>query len=377
MVIVCTNYLKYSGLLLEAFIPEFRLDESADVRKHVINSCFKSETCRGALGKLSEAEAEGMMARIMNEELSNGCKSALKFLADNSGHSLNSLLNSYIRVSFYRKTGMRSAFIPILFGAAYCPNIEGYNELLSNFHEAYLKSNEKNIEPMLLDPMTLGEMHGTEDGITNNFFGGHIRYSEFSHDSKEKFKTCQEKGYLNPANWADVCGMVSDYNADYSEYLYEPERPNISYESLQNSPTRLVFVTGKLDTQTPHDLAEKEFNKVGRIDRYMFTADHAGHGVIDSLEVPELKMELLLSFTMTGSEKDKFIIDEALRKHNNQPEKIWKQYDRQIFGDGNIWDFEGKEINYCWWKFLAILSVGFLPVCITYLIRVNFKDQQL
>ena len=250
-------------MLLEAFIPEFKLDESADVRKHVVNSCYKSETCREALGKLSEIEAEGMMERVMKDEISNECKSALKFLAHNSGQSLNSLLNSYIRVSFYRKTGMRSAYIPILFGAAYCPDIEGFNGLLSDFHEAFLKSNEKNIELMLLEPLNLGQMHGTEGGITNNFFGGHIRYSEFSHVSKEKFKTCQEKGYLNSANWADVCGMVSDYNEDYSDYLYEPEPPKVTYENLQKSPTRLVFVTGKLDTQTPHDLAEEEFNKLG------------------------------------------------------------------------------------------------------------------
>lgn len=360
---------------MEAFIPKFRLDENADVRKHVVNSCFKSETCREALGKLSEIEAEGMMEKIMKDEKRNACKSALKFLAHNSGHTLNSLLNSYIRVSFYRKTGIRTAFIPILFGAAYCPNIEGYNGLLSDFHEAYLKSNEKNIETMLLEPLNFVEMHGTEGGITNNFFGGHIRYSEFSNDSKEKFKTCQEKGYLNSANWADVCGMVSDYNGDYYDYLYEPESPKVSNEILQKSPTRLVIVTGKLDTQTPHDLAEKEFDKLGVVEKYMFTADHAGHGVIDSWEVPDMKMDLLLSFTMTGSENDKIMIEEAIRKHNNQPERIWKHLDSQIFGERNIWDFEEKKKSYCWWKFFTIISIGLLPVLVTFLIQEDEEDE--
>ena len=356
-------------MLLEAFVPEFRLDESADVRKHVVNSCFKSETCQGALGKLSQTEAEGMMERVMKEGTKNGCKSALEFLAVSSGQSLNSLLNSYIRVSFYRKTGLRPAFIPILFGAAYCPDVEGYNGLLNEFHEAYMKSGEKNTETILLEPVYLTNMHGTQGGVTNNFFGGHIRYSEFSYDSKEKFKMCQERGYLDPANWADICGMISDYNGEYAEYLYEPELPKVTYKDLKNSPTRLVFVTGKLDTQTPHDLAEKEFKKLPVNEKYLFTADNAGHGVIDSWEVPGMRMDLMLSFTMTGSVSDRIKIEEALNRHNNQPERIWKHLDRQVFGERNIWNFTENTSEYCWWRFLSVLSVGFLPVLITLILQ--------
>lgn len=351
-------------------MPEFRLNEKFDIRRHVVNSCFSSESCRKSLGsELTKEEAENLMEVAMREDNKNGCKEAMEFLANISGQKLNGLLNSYIRVAFYKKTGLRPAFISILHGVAHCPDLDEFTKLMRRFHNSY--------QSYCDDSKTETEgrvCHCSSPSNTNHFFGGHIRFSEYSYESEEKMETCMSRGYLNSANWADVCWMVSDFKEEYVPYLYEPEIPVYSLSKLERSPTRLVITTGKLDTQTPHDAAEQEFNRLPLNEKYLFAADHGGHGTIDSWEVPGMKLELMLSFLMTGSPTDLATIREAIKQHNDQPERIWRKWDRQVFGMGEV--LKDKSRNYDWKKFVKVTGVAVLIPLFTLLIQTIYEDEE-
>ena len=336
----------------------------------MINSCYKSEFCREAMKSLKRTEAEGLMETIMKDKTDNPCKVSVSFIASQSQQSLNSLLNSYVRVSLYKTTSLRPVLLPFLHDIAHCPSIEKFNKLLRGFHETSTK-----IDPIeqedLLESSVKG-MHCTASGKTNHFFGGHIRFSEFKYEGEEKFRKCQEIGYLNSANWADVCGMISDYKEDYEPFLYVPEVPETSWRQLENSPTRLVIITGKLDTQTPHDLAQNEFDRLPMREKYIFTADHAGHGIINSWEVPGFTLDLIISFLTTGSRDDLKSIQKSLEGHNEKPDRIWKAdgdaKDKLFESKFDIWNFEQVTRSYWWWGFVTFLLGSLLPPWITFLI---------
>ena len=162
--------------------------------------------------------------------------------------------------------------------------------------------------------------------------------------------------------------------------MYEPEVPIVTTNFLERSPTRLVIVTGKLDTQTLHDSAQEEFDRLPLNEKYMFSADHAGHGVIDSWEVPGLKLETVLSFTMTGSESDKAKIITSINDHNSNPERIWNNWDRQIFDEN---DFCVGEIDWRlrlrwrwrWSKVLVVIGGAFLVPLSTALIQEYRREE--
>lgn len=361
-------------------MPNFRLHGSVDVRKHAIDSCYRSEICRSTFGNgLKRSDAEKLVEIILKKETQNGCKSAFEFLAGNRKENLNSIINSYTRFAFYTKTGMRPAFLPLLYGIAFCPNIEKFNLLLSEFHEAHLKKNTEEssgaTSGLLLSPTT-SNMHSSTGSKTNQFFGNHIRFSEFSHESEKKFKKCTEIGYLRAANWADVCGMVSGWKEEYRPYLYVPEIPKVSRKTLEDSETRIVIVSGKLDTQTPHDLAQREFDQLPMREKYIFTADHAGHSIIDEWETPGLSLNLMLSFTMTGSETDKQTIESIIEKHNGQADRIWRNWDiKSLSKSGDVWDLSCKPRQYSWRFFLGVLS-GCLFIPLVTLLCLDVSDDE-
>lgn len=310
-----------------------------------------------------------MMETLLKDETQNGCKAGLEFLGQNSlRKNLSSLLNTYIRVAFYKKTGLRSAFLPILYGATYCPNLEVFNGMLREFHSMYVTLAEEYGSESNL-PQILMQTHCSTTPNTNHFFGDHIRYSEYSYEANEKFKKCREVGHLNAANWSDVCGIVSDFNEDYSPYLYEPVVADPTFGELSSSPTRIVIVTGKMDTQTPHDSSEREYERLPVRNKHIFSADHGGHGIIDTWEVPGLGLDLMLDFTMTGSKKSEATMREALRLHNSDAERIWNYYDKDVFGDRDIWNLEAGEMEYNWDMFLAIVGCCLIPISLTYLIK--------
>lgn len=318
------------------------------------------------------------MLTAMNPETQNGCKEAFEFLAKHNGQTLNGLFNLYIRVSFYKKTGLRSAFLPLLYNVVYCPDLKEFTGLMGQFHSAYQAYYEESMNdsssPCLLEP--LRGSHCSSPSNTNHFFGGHIRFSEYSYeDGAKKMKRCLKTGYLNAANWADMCGMVSDYREEYGPFLYEPEVPIVPMRMFEQSPTRLVIVTGKLDTQTLHDSAEREFNRLPLREKYMFSADHAGHGIIDSWEVPGFKLDLLLSFLMTGSTSNLNTIRSVLKSHNENPDRIWRHWDRQVFGDRNIWKFDSKTQKYDWKKVLVFVGLVLLVPFVTLLIQKLFDEE--
>lgn len=373
---ILSNF-QYAGLLLESFMPNFRLHGSVDVRKHAIDSCYKSETCRLNFGNnLSRSDAEKLVEIILKKETQNECKSAFEFLSGNREGNLNSVINSYTRFAFYSKTGMRPAFFPLLYGIAFCPNIEKFNSLLSEFYAAHRKQMEDTVSAssnLLLSPAD-SSMHSSTGSKTNQFFGNHIRFSEFSFESEKKFKKCTEIGYLRSANWADVCGMVSGWKEEYRPYLYVPEIPKMSKKALEASETRIVIVSGKLDTQTPHDLAQREFDRLPMREKYIFTADHAGHAVIDEWETPGLSLKLMLSFTMTGSESDKQMIESIIERNNGQADRIWRNWDRKMLTkSGDIWDLSYKQREYSWSIFLTVLS-GCLVVPLVTLIFLDISE---
>ena len=319
------------------------------------------------------------METILNKDNRNECKAAIEFMAGNRSESLNSLLNSYTRFAFYTKTKLRAAFLPLIYDIAFCPNLAKFNVVLSEFHGAYQKhidesssSTETCRSDMLLGPPpSASEMHCSTGSRTNHFFGNHIRFSEFMYESDRKFKKCIKTGYLRSANWADVCGMVSGWKEDYRPYLYVPEVPKVSRRSLESSQTRVVIVTGKLDTQTPHDLAQREFDRLPLGEKYMFTADHGGHGIIDEWEVPGLSLHLMLSFTMSGSEDQKQRIESLLADHNSQADRIWQNWDRNVFhkSTNEMWNFTVKPRQYSWWMFASVLGGSFLVPLVTLLLQ--------
>ena len=359
-------------------MPEFRLHGSVDVRKHVIDSCLRSETCRSTFGRnLKRSDGERLMQTILDKDAQNECKASIEFLAGSRKENVNSLINSYTRFAFYSKTKLRPAFLPLIYGVAFCPNVEKFNLLLSEFHGAYQKHieeasitvNDDDRSSMLLSPRC-SEMHCSIGSRTNHFFGNHIRFSEFSHESERQFRKCIEVGYLRSVNWADVCGMVSGWKEEYRPYLYVPEVPKVSKKTLERSETRIVIVTGKLDTQTPHDLAQREFDRLPLREKYIFTADHGGHGIIDEWEVPGLSLYLMLSFTMSGSEETKERIQASFAEHNTQADRIWRNWDRNIFQKSNdIWDLSRKPRQYSWRIFAGVLSGSLLIPLLTLMLQ--------
>lgn len=361
-------------------MPNFRLHGSVDVRKHAIDSCYRSETCRSAFGNdFKRSDAEKLMEIILKKETKNGCKAAFQFLAGNREDNLNSMINSYTRFAFYTRTGMRPAFLPLLFGIAFCPNIEKFNLLLSDFHAAHQRHIEEYsssaASDLLLSP-TASNMHSSIGSKSNHFLGNHIRFSEFSHESEDKFSKCAEIGYLRSANWADVCGMVSGWKEEYRPYLYKPEIPKVSRKALEDSETRIVIVSGKLDTQTPHDLAQREFDRLPVREKYIFTADHAGHAIIDEWETPGLSLNLMLSFTIAGSEEDRQLIESIIERHNGQADRVWKNWDRNMLTrSGDVWDLSCKTRRYSWWMFVSVLS-GCLVVPLVTLCCLGISDDE-
>ena len=357
-------------------MPEFRLYSSVDIRKHVVDSCFRSETCHSTFGSfLTRSEAEDLMKTISKKETRNECKAAIEFMAGSREGSVNSLISSFTRFAFYSKTKLRAAFLPLLYGIAYCPDVEKFNTLLSEFQGAYQKHIEESSNTiydsktsMLLSPSST-EMHCSTGSQTNHFFGNHIRFSEFSQSPGNSFKKCHEVGYLDVANWADVCGMVSGWKEEYRPYLYQTSNPVVSRKYLENSPTRIVIVTGKLDTQTPYDLAQWEFDRLPMREKYIFAADHAGHGLIDEWEVPGLNLNLMLSFTMTGTESYRKRIEAVIEEHNGNADRIWNNWDNGSFQkSGNVWDLSVKVRQYSWWIFGRALGGCLLIPLVTLLL---------
>jgi hypothetical protein len=343
-----------------------------------VRSCFQSETCKSALNSISEDEAVDLMKRIMDQNIVNPCKSSISFLAGQSGHNVNSFLNSYIRVALYKKTMLRPAIIPLLYSIAYCPSVGRFNRLLSDFHAANLGSDESS--DVKSSSVSTTGLHCSLTPNTNDFFGSHIRYSEYSHDDSEgRFEVCQKQKFLSSSNWADVCGMVSDYNDAFTPYLYEPLVPLVTVREAMLSPTRLVVVTGKLDTQTPHDLAAREFSVIPLREKYLFTADHAGHGVIDSWEVPGLSLDVMLSFTMYGRDEDLRRLRAAIASHNLQAELIWRTWNRDVFGGRDIWNLRVEadgDLRYWWWGFWTFLSICLLGPMITFILSSGTTDEE-
>lgn len=364
------------------------------MREHLVSSCFSSSACFEAIGsKLSREEAVGLMATIMDPGTKNRCKSSLEFVASSLDLNIQNLLNYYIRVSFYKKTGMRPAVMPIMYGAAYCPSVREFNKFLSAFHEAYMSVSDDpkydSMNEMLLAPKLDG-LHSSKTPNTNHFFGNHIRYSEYRHDSNGQFDICVTRGYLNSENWTDVCGMVLDYKKDYAPYLYEPVEAKISAEAYMKSPTRIVIISGKLDTQTPHDVAEEEFERIPMREKYLFAADHAGHGFIDSWEVPGFTLDRVLRFLMTGSKVARQELEDAIDNHNAQPDRIWNEYDKKIFDGIDIWEIEPKDsdaekgdrgtgfvANYAMKKFLLVVLTCYLPVVFTFIVSIDKKKRRI
>lgn len=331
---------------------------------------------------MTKTEAEGFMETIMKDETNNPCKVSASFIASQMYQKLNSLLNSYVRIALYKNTGLRPVLLPLLHDIAYCPSIKKFNQLLTGFHEIFTKVDPIEAENLL--ESSINGMHCTDRPQINYFFSGHIRFSEFKYEAGEKFRKCQETGYLNSSNWSDVCGMISDYKEDYEPFLYVPEVPELSWKQIENSPTRLIIVTGKLDTQTPHDLAQSEFDRLPMREKFIFTADHAGHGIINSWEVPGFTLEVILSFLTTGSKEDLESIKKSIDEHNNKPDRIWKAFSSNVFkSDGkdginfDFWNFEKVNRRYDWWGFVTLLIGSLLSPIITFIIiykqETNFK----
>jgi len=152
--------------------------------------------------------------------------------------------------------------------------------------------------------------------------------------------------------------------------MYVPEVPRVSKRALEESETRIVIVTGKLDTQTPHDSAQREFDRLPMREKYLFAADHGGHGIIDEWEVPGLSLNLMLSFTMTGSEVDRQRIEIAIEEHNGQADKIWRNWDRNILKrSDDIWDLSCKSRRYSWWIFASVVGGSLLIPLVTLLLQ--------
>lgn len=356
----------YSGILLEAFVPKFRLNESGDVRKYVVDSCQKSEYCRSRFPLSSKVEAEDLMRLIMSDETDNPCKRTLQFISEHSYQPLYSTLNSHVRYALYSKKALKAALLPFLYDLAYCPSVNKfttmYREIFSKIHDA--EATEDEISDDLLHQNN--NLHCTsKSSKTDYFFGGHIRFSEFSYDSIEKVRLCRERKFLNVSNWADVCGMISDYKVDFEPFLYAAEEPEPSREDLRTSQTRVLIFTGKWDTQTPHDLAQEEFDRLNVPHKYIFTADHGGHGVIEGTDVPNLGLDLVISFLMTGNEKDLRKIRAGIEDHNNQPDRIFKTWNQEAFKEQNIWDFKAEEREYSWMSFGMVLLGTFIPPILT------------
>ncbi len=296
--------------------------------------------------------------------------------------SLHSVINSVVRFMAHKQSRARGVVLPMLYSLAYCPSIDDfvkfttyYLEMVDNYSDdipvpdASISSSFKSVA----DSATAPILHASLYPQTNKFVGAHIRLSEYFSNYPERAKMCLDRGFLNEHNWVDTCGMISDYRDDFKEFFYhsQPARPR--QEDLAHSPTRIVILTGKWDTQTPHDLAQREFDSLVAPNKFIFTADHAAHGVIDTSDLPGFSLNLALDFVMTGSSAAFAEISQIFAQHNEDADGIWRALQKEDSSIKQLWNLQAKAKNYSWNSFCMVLLGTMLPPILSFLLFRKIK----
>ena len=347
---------------------------------------------------MSPEFVDELLPTILNPSNQNPCKLLFKFISTASKSNLHATINSVVRFLVHKQSKIRGVILPMLFSLAYCPSIEDfvkftnhYMELVENYSddipaEASIadsqntevqESSQKPFPEMQNNLMKQSSqtptLHASLYPQANRFVGAHIRLSEYFANSPEKAKACLARGFLNESNWADGCGMISDYKDGFRSFFYQPEPARPRREELAQSQTRIVILTGKWDTQTPHDLAQREFDSLLTPNKFIFSADHAGHGVIDTSDLPGFSLRLALEFVMTGNPVALKQISGIFERHNEDADSVWKNLQREDSSFKHLWSLHVKSKNYSWTSFAVVLLGTFSPPLLTFLIFRKIK----
>jgi hypothetical protein len=344
-------------------MPEFALHEGTDIRQYVVQTCLKSELCRAKFPQMSPEFADKLLPAILDPNNQNPCKLLFKFLSTTGKYNLHATINSAVRFMAHKQSKSRGVILPMLYSLAYCPSIDDFVKFSTHYME--LVANYSDDIPATSCPVPT--LHASLYPQTNRFVGAHIRLSEYFANTPERASICLDRGYLNESNWSDACGMISDYKEDFRSFFYQPEPACPRREDLAQSPTRVVILTGKWDTQTPHDLAQREFDSLLAPNKFIFSADHAGHGVIDTSEVPGFFLHLALEFVVTGSAGSLAQITQVFARHNEDADSVWRMLQREDSTFKHLWSLHVKAKNYSWTSFAVVLLGSFVPPVLTLL----------
>lgn len=350
-------------------MPDFALNAQVDIRQHVADTCMKSELCRERIPSTLDKEGiANLMARILESSTNNPCKLLFSFLSGLHRPNLHATISAAVRFLVHRHPKSRGVVLPMLYSLAYCPSIDDFVKFATHYTEL-TKRYTDDVPAATVTPT----MHASLYPQTNRFVGPHIRLSEYFGNTPELARYCVQMGSLNESNWADGCGMLSDYSPDFEPFLYEPEPARPKWEDLVNSATRIVIFTGKWDTQTPHDFAQREFDSLPVANKFIFTADHAGHGIIDTADCPGLSLNLALNFLMTGNPAAQAQITDILSRHNADADSVWRALQKEDSSFKHLWSFQEKAKKYSWMSFLVTLFGCCAPPLLTFIIFRNIR----
>lgn len=346
-------------------MPGFQLSETADLHKYVVDSCFQSDLCKEKFVNYSREGLEQLVKTINSPSTKNPCKTLFQYKARTGNIKFYTLVSGVVRYFAHKKSRQRGVILPFLYNLAHCPSIDDFVKF-SNYFDAlyYGTAPPKGANASSSETPV---MHASISPTTNGFVGAHIRLSEYFGDSFSRSEMCVNRGFVNDENWADSCGMMTDYKPQYRPFLYRPEWPQPKHEDLADSPTRILIFSGKWDTQTPFDFAKAEFDSLPVKNKYLFTAQHASHDIIDSHQVEYLSLKSVLNFMFTGNAGPKMYIDSLLERHANDVDRVWQASQQEETSTKTLWNFTPRPRHYSYNSFWIVFAGSFVPPLLTFL----------
>lgn len=353
----------YAGVLLDGFMPRYELLYRNDVAHNMAASCLGSTLCAARLPLKSAAEIERLMARITDDANSNRCKLAVAFVGSRMGQGLKFYLDHSIRRIVTDRPRFRGMVLPFLYHVAECPVPERFPRVLELW---------SGVRSGQLDEGLLVEGHGSAAAEVNRDYGRYLRFSEASVHPDYMLSVCKARGALLASSFTDACYVFSDYVPGYEDFLYVPQFPQPRAEALAQSATRLIVVSGKWDTQTPHELAEAEFMRLPLRDKHLFTAEHGAHGILgNSHAVGALTRTDMLAFLFEGGAVREQRLRRLFAQANGAADQVWQEtMFLEPFRAAGLWDFDAHgaaPVAYEWSWFGVTAVVTFGPPVLTLL----------
>jgi len=349
----------YDGVLLDGFMPRYDLFYRSDLPRAMADSCIRSPLCANKFPLKSPEQISQLISRITDESNKNACKTATSFIASHSHQDLKFYLDHSIRKIITEMPRFRGIILPFLYHVAECPVPEKFTAILDLWAKIRSSHNSEEI--------TVGA-HGSAPSEFNRDYGRYLRFSEMSTQPEYLQETCKRKGSIFADSFTDSCYVFADYIPGYEEYLYKPQIPPTSDKTIASSTTILIILSGKWDTQTPHELAEAEYHRLPLFNKYIFVADHGTHGLIDNVDsFQSLSRTQVLEFLFERDQAQMLALADVFVHANLNAEQVWLDtYYMEPFRSTGLWCFNaGGESGdqYEWpWFYMVVVATFALPI---------------